>query len=126
MSVLFLLYFVEWGLRETGISEWFPVILPPEHKHRQNNTDFRGSFSPYALLSGGLLYFQVPVCEVPGEIWDQGLEDGKKAPRFLRILQTLSSLTNCEVQDYWEWQLTANCYGLNTHVKPYSSFHYAQ
>lgn len=60
---------------------------------------------------------KVPVCERPAEVWDQGLEDGKKnAPGFLCILQTLNSLTNCEVQDYWEWQLIANCYGFKTHT----------
>lgn len=81
------------------------MILPPEQKHRQSKVDFLASFSPYTLLSGVLLYFQVPVCEIPGWTWGQGLEDGKKSPHFLCILQTLNSLTNCEAQDYWEWQL---------------------
>lgn len=72
---------------------------------QQNEADFLGSFSPYALLSGVL---EAPVCEIPGPSRGQGLEDGKKAPASLCILQTLNSrFTNCEARAYWEWQLSA-------------------
>lgn len=58
VCIVFILYiFVEWGLREKGTSEYFSVILLPEQKHRQSKADFLGSFSPYTLLSGVLLYF---------------------------------------------------------------------
>lgn len=35
----------------------FLCFCEPEQKHRQNKAEFLGSFSPYILLSGVLLYF---------------------------------------------------------------------
>lgn len=53
--ILYILYNEDWEKKEhLYILLWFCC----QAKHRQSKTDFLASFSPYILLSGGLLYFK--------------------------------------------------------------------
>lgn len=115
---LFYIYLVGWGLREKRDHLCsFPSFCPLS---RNSGKVAQMSWTPSVpILSSQVYSFEVPVCETPGYSRGQGLEDAEKPSRLSCILQTLSSRTNCEAQDYWEWQLIANlcvfiCCGAHT------------